>query len=58
MIQPLVENAVKHGIAMMAEGGEIVLCRARRDHDWLRFTITNPYDPEAPFDGPQRPGAA
>ncbi len=25
LIQPLVENAVKHGIAMMAEGGEIVI---------------------------------
>lgn len=50
LIQPLVENAVKHGIAMMAEGGEIVLAGAR-DHEWLRFSITNPYDPEAPSTG-------
>jgi two-component system sensor histidine kinase AlgZ len=50
LIQPLVENAVKHGIAMMAEGGEIFLS-GQRDHDWLRFSITNPYDPEAPSTG-------
>jgi len=50
LIQPLVENAVKHGIAMMAEGGEIVLA-GTRDHDWLSFSITNPYDPEAPSTG-------
>jgi two-component sensor histidine kinase len=50
IIQPLVENAVKHGIAMMAEGGEIVIS-GRRDRDLLRFTITNPFDPEAPSTG-------
>ncbi len=50
LIQPLVENAVKHGIAMMAEGGEIFLS-GQRDHDWLRFSISNPYDPEAPSTG-------
>jgi two-component system, LytTR family, sensor histidine kinase AlgZ len=50
LIQPLVENAVKHGIAMMAEGGEIVMS-GWRDRDWLRFTITNPFDPEAPSAG-------
>ncbi|MDE3195673.1 MAG: histidine kinase [Acidobacteriota bacterium] len=50
LIQPLVENAVKHGIAMMAEGGEIALC-CRRDHDHLRFSISNPFDPEAPSTG-------
>ncbi len=47
LIQPLVENAVKHGIAMMAEGGEILLT-GHRDHDQLRFTVGNPFDPEAP----------
>jgi len=34
----------------MAEGGEIVLA-GTRDHDWLSFSITNPYDPEAPSTG-------
>ncbi len=50
LIQPLVENAVKHGIAMMSEGGEISMS-ARRERDLLLFTITNPYDPDAPSPG-------
>jgi two-component system sensor histidine kinase AlgZ len=50
LLQPLVENAVKHGIAMMAEGGEIALS-SRRDGDWLVFSIANPFDPEAPSTG-------
>ncbi len=47
LIQPLVENAVKHGIAMMAEGGEIFLS-GHRAHDRLSFTVSNPFDPDAP----------
>jgi LytS/YehU family sensor histidine kinase len=47
LIQPLVENAVKHGMAMRAQGSEISLS-GRRDHDWLRFSIGHPYAPEAP----------
>jgi LytS/YehU family sensor histidine kinase len=47
LIQPLVENAVKHGIAMMAEGGEILIS-GHRDRDLLRFSVSNPFDPEAP----------
>ncbi len=47
LIQPLVENAVKHGIAMMAEGGEIGIT-GHRVHDRLLFRVSNPYDPEAP----------
>lgn len=47
LIQPLVENAVKHGIAMMAEGGEIGIS-AHRILDQLLFRVSNPYDPEAP----------
>jgi LytS/YehU family sensor histidine kinase len=50
IIQPLIENAVKHGIAMMADGGEIAVT-GRREGDHLRFTISNPYDPEAPSTG-------
>jgi LytS/YehU family sensor histidine kinase len=47
LIQPLVENAVKHGIALLEQGGEISM-QGRRDRDWLRFTIENPFDPDAP----------
>jgi LytS/YehU family sensor histidine kinase len=47
LIQPLVENAVKHGIAMMAEGGEIVIS-GHREHDLLKFTVSNPFDPDSP----------
>jgi len=47
LVQPLVENAVKHGIASMAEGGEISL-QAAWTGGGIQFEITNPYDPEAP----------
>ncbi len=47
LIQPLVENAVKHGIALLDEGGEISML-GRREKDSIRFVIENPYDPDAP----------
>ena len=47
LVQPLVENAIKHGIATLVEGGEISM-RGRRSADSLRFVIENPFDPEAP----------
>jgi two-component system sensor histidine kinase AlgZ len=47
VIQPLVENAVKHGIALLDEGGEILML-GRMVKEGLRFTIENPYDPLAP----------
>lgn len=47
IVQPLVENAVKHGVAMMADGGEILL-HSHRDRDRLEFRVTNPFDPDAP----------
>jgi two-component system, LytTR family, sensor histidine kinase AlgZ len=47
LIQPLVENAVKHGIALLVEGGEILML-GRRVREGMRFTIENPYDPDAP----------
>jgi len=47
VIQPLVENAVKHGIALLNEGGEILML-GRIVREGLRFTIENPYDPLAP----------
>jgi len=47
VLQPLVENAVKHGIAGLVDGGTIRL-EARNADGWLRVTIENEYDPEAP----------
>jgi LytS/YehU family sensor histidine kinase len=47
LVQPLVENAIKHGIATLTEGGEIELI-ARRHRDSLRITVENPFDPDAP----------
>lgn len=47
LIQPLVENAVKHGVADRIEGGTIEI-RARRLGDLLEVTVENPRDPEAP----------
>jgi signal transduction histidine kinase len=41
LLQPLVENAVKHGIAAREEGGEVTI-EARRDGERLRLTVTNP----------------
>ncbi len=45
IVQPLVENAVKHGISGMLEGGTVTL-DVRSSGDILRIRITNPYDPE------------
>ena len=47
LVQPLVENAIKHGIATLAEGGEISMS-ARMDKDLLHFVVENPFDPDAP----------
>ncbi len=47
LVQPLVENAIKHGIATLSEGGEIALT-GERWHDQLRVTVENPFDPDAP----------
>jgi hypothetical protein len=47
LVQPLVENAIKHGIATMAEGGEISM-NGRWTENEIRFTIENPFDPDAP----------
>jgi hypothetical protein len=47
LLQPLVENAVVHGIATMTEGG-IVRLEAERTGHRVRILIENPYDPDAP----------
>jgi two-component system, LytTR family, sensor histidine kinase AlgZ len=46
-LQPLVENAVKHGIAGLIDGGTIRL-EARCQDGWLRVKIDNEFDPDAP----------
>lgn len=47
LLQPLIENAVKHGVAGLAEGGEIHLA-ATRDGAGVRLRIENAFDPEWP----------
>jgi hypothetical protein len=51
LLQPLVENAIRHGIATCPEGG-VLRIEARRDGDRVHIRVENPFDPEAP----PRPG--
>jgi len=44
-LQPLVENAVKHGVGGLTEGGTVSV-RARRRAGLLEITVTNPFDPD------------
>jgi two-component system, LytTR family, sensor histidine kinase AlgZ len=47
LLQPLVENAVGHGIANLVEGGWIRLAAELRDGE-LSILVENLFDPEAP----------
>ncbi len=47
LLQPLVENAVRHGIASVVEGGTIDIKANLRDGA-LRISIDNPADPDRP----------
>jgi LytS/YehU family sensor histidine kinase len=47
LLQPLVENAVAHGIAHMLDGG-VVRIRAERRVASLVITVDNPCDPDRP----------
>ncbi len=47
ILQPLVENAIKHGIATLIEGGEIVIS-GKRFRGGVRFAVENAFDPDAP----------
>jgi LytS/YehU family sensor histidine kinase len=47
MLQPLVENAVTHGIAHLLEGGTIAIT-ARRQGSLLSIAVENPCDPDRP----------
>ena len=50
LLQPLVENAIRHGIQPLREGGEVTL-RGHRDGDGVRIEIINPLSA-----GPSTPG--
>jgi two-component system, LytTR family, sensor histidine kinase AlgZ len=52
LLQPLVENAVKHGIASLPEGGDVRLS-VQRQNGRLAILVENSWDPEAP---PRRSG--
>lgn len=43
LLQPCVENAIKHGIRDLTEGGTITICATTRDA-WLHISILNPVD--------------
>ena len=47
LLQTLVENAVKYGIAQLPEGGEILIQASCSDRI-LRIQVTNPVPPETP----------
>jgi hypothetical protein len=47
LLQPLVENAVKHGIAALPEGGDVRLA-VQRQNGRLSILVENSWDPEAP----------
>jgi two-component system sensor histidine kinase AlgZ len=50
LLQPLVENAVRHGIQPLRGGGEVIL-RGRREGSGIRIEIINPLP-----DSPPEPG--
>jgi len=47
VLQPLVENAVHHGVAHLLEGGEVKV-QARRREGLVELIVENPCDPDRP----------
>lgn len=40
LLQPLIENAIKHGISQTADGGQITIS-VKKENDWLYFEIAD-----------------
>jgi sensor histidine kinase YesM len=53
VLQPLIENAVKHGIATLVDGGTIKVM-GKVSAGWLEISVENGFDPESP--APRRHG--
>lgn len=53
LLQPLVENAIEHGVALLEVGGTIIV-EAAIDHEHLDIRVTNP----APVDAPRSNGGS
>ncbi|MEM1203517.1 MAG: histidine kinase [Acidobacteriota bacterium] len=51
VLQPLVENAVRHGIAHLLDGGEVTLRGEVSPGGWLHLVVDNPCDPDRPGNG-------
>jgi LytS/YehU family sensor histidine kinase len=51
LLQPLIENAIRHGVATCPEGG-VLRVEVRTSAAGVDLSVTNPFDPEAP----SRPG--
>ena len=45
LLQPLIENAVRHGISQLVEGGTITL-KAQKNSSTLIISVENPFDPD------------
>ncbi|HEX8956749.1 MAG TPA: ATP-binding protein, partial [Burkholderiaceae bacterium] len=46
ILQPLLENAIKHGIRTLADGGMIEV-RVTQRNGWLHIEVENPMDADA-----------
>ncbi len=57
LLQPLVENAVKHGVGNLTEGGSVDIS-ARRAGSLLHISVDNDVDPDMPAANPRGIGLA